>query len=92
MFQEAGDDLALTRVWILLWNLYQCTGKTPALRDAAEQALEHARRAGSRLDEAWSLNVLGWSLVDGPTPVPREFASATTCCTGCGAIAWARRS
>ena len=69
VFQEAGDDLALTRVWILLWNLYQCTGEAPALRNAAERALEHARRAGSRLDEAWSLNVLGWSLVDGPTPV-----------------------
>ena len=69
VFQEAGDDLALTRVWILLWNLYQCTGKTSALQDAAERALEHARRADSRLDEAWSLNVLGWSLVDGPTPV-----------------------
>ena len=69
VFQEAGDDLALARVWILLWNLYQCTGKPLALRDAAERALEHARRADSRLDEAWSLNVLGWSLVDGPTPV-----------------------
>jgi class 3 adenylate cyclase len=69
VFEEEGDDLALTRVWILLWNLYQCTGEAPALRNAAERALEHARRAGSRLDEAWSLNVLGWSLVDGPTPV-----------------------
>ncbi len=69
VLQGAGDDLALTRVWNFLWELYQCTGKGGALRDAAERGLEHARRADSRVDEAWSLLRLGYSLLDGPTPV-----------------------
>ena len=60
MFQEAGDDLALARAWNFLWFLYQCTGDAASLRDAAERALEHARLAGSRLDEALSLAALGY--------------------------------
>ncbi len=69
VFQEAGDDLALTRAWNLLWEIYQCTGQAPARQEAAERALDHARRAGSRLDETWSLSHLGYSLTDGPTSV-----------------------
>jgi len=69
VFQEAGDDLALSRTWCFLWQIYQCTVDAAPQRDAAERALEHARRAGSRFDEAWSLLFLGWSLVEGPTPV-----------------------
>jgi DNA-binding SARP family transcriptional activator/class 3 adenylate cyclase len=68
VLQEAGDDDALTRAWICLYFLYHCTGDAAALREATERALDHARKAGSRLDEAWSLTMLGYSLTDGPTP------------------------
>ena len=69
VLQQAGDDLALTRAWTFLWALYQCTGDAAPLRDAAERSLDHARRASSRLDEVWSLTLLGYALSDGPTPV-----------------------
>jgi DNA-binding SARP family transcriptional activator len=69
VFQEAGDDLALSRAWFLLWDVYMCTGEAAPQRQVAERALEHARRAGSRLDQAMSLVELGYALLDGPTPV-----------------------
>ncbi len=69
VFDEADDDLPLTRAWNVLWELYQCTGKAESLREAAERGLEHARRADSRLDEAMTLTRLGYALLDGPTPV-----------------------
>jgi class 3 adenylate cyclase/tetratricopeptide (TPR) repeat protein len=69
-FEEAGDDLALARAWNFIFRLHQCRSEPAPLRQAAERALEYAKRAGSRLDEAHSLTALGWSLLDGPTPVP----------------------
>ena len=69
VLQEAGDDLALARAWAFLAFVSMCTREPAPHRQAGEQGLEHARRAGSRLDEAFSLAHLGWSLVDGATPV-----------------------
>ena len=34
----------------------------------AERSLEHAKLAGSAIDEAWSLALLVYSLLEGPTP------------------------
>jgi DNA-binding SARP family transcriptional activator len=67
VFEEAGYDLALTRVCMLLAGLYACSD---AVRQqaAAERALEHARRAGSRPEEAWSRAFLAYTLLQGPTP------------------------
>ena len=67
VFEAAGDDLALTRAMLFLSALYPCTGEAAPLREAAERGLAHARRAGSRLDEAWSLARVGYALLDGPT-------------------------
>jgi class 3 adenylate cyclase/tetratricopeptide (TPR) repeat protein len=69
VFQASGDDLALARAWNVIFRLYQCRSEPAPRREAAERALDHARRAGSRLDEAYGLTALGWSLLDGPTPV-----------------------
>jgi DNA-binding SARP family transcriptional activator len=69
LFEEAGDDLALAHARFLLWDIHMCTGEAAYQRELAERALENARRAGSRLDEAWSLVYLGYALLDGPTPV-----------------------
>jgi DNA-binding SARP family transcriptional activator len=67
-FQEAGDELALGRAWQVLWDLQQWRGAAAAQEHAAEQGREHARRAGSRLDEAGSLGRLGRPVLDGPMP------------------------
>jgi DNA-binding SARP family transcriptional activator len=69
VLQQAGDDLALARAWAFIAFASMCTREPAPHREAGERALEHARRAGSRLDEAFSLAHLGWSLVDGATPV-----------------------
>ena len=63
------------------------TGEAAPHREAAERALEHARRAGSRLDEAWSLALLGYSLLDGPTPVAEGVRDLrASCCRAQRAI------
>ena len=67
VLQAAGDELALTHAMLFLTTLYACSSVV-AQREAAERALEHARRAGSRLDEAWSLSVIALTLCDSPTP------------------------
>jgi len=67
VLQEVGDDLALTRAWMLLSALYACRDAV-SQRAAAERAFEHARRASSGSDEALSLAVLGFVLLEGPTP------------------------
>jgi tetratricopeptide (TPR) repeat protein len=66
---ESGDDIILVRAWSLLRLLYGCTADEAARRETGARALEHARRAGSRLDEAFSLIFLGWLLVEGSVPV-----------------------
>ena len=68
LFEAAGDDLALARAWNVIWRLHQCRSDPILVREAAERALEHARLAGSRVDEASGLTALGWSLLDGPAP------------------------
>jgi class 3 adenylate cyclase/tetratricopeptide (TPR) repeat protein len=65
VFQASGDDLALARAWFLFWMLTHCTDSPCGA--AAGRAFDHARRAGSRVDEAWGLIALGYSLLDGPT-------------------------
>jgi predicted ATPase/class 3 adenylate cyclase len=66
--QEAGDDLALAHAMLFLTALYCCRNAV-SYREAAEQALEYSRRAGSRPDEAWSLYSIGFAMFESPTPV-----------------------
>jgi DNA-binding SARP family transcriptional activator/class 3 adenylate cyclase len=73
-FQEAGDDLALGRAWQVLWDLHQSKGVPAVQEDAADRGRQHARRAGSRLDEARSLASLGRPVLDGPTPANEAIA------------------
>ena len=63
--QQSDDDLALARAWYLFWLLHQCTESPRG--GAAQRAFDYARRAGSRLDEAWGLAAVCESLLDGPT-------------------------
>ena len=66
--EEAGDGLALSHAMIFLTALYACTDAV-SQRVAAERALAHAMRTGSRLDQGWRLGVLGLTLFESPTPV-----------------------
>jgi class 3 adenylate cyclase/tetratricopeptide (TPR) repeat protein len=67
MLEAAGDELALTHAMLFLTTLYSCSSVV-SQQEAAERALKHARRADSRLDEAWSLSVIAFALCDSPTP------------------------
>ena len=67
VLQAAGDELALAHAMLFLTTLYTCSSVVSQL-DAAEWALQHAKRAGSRMDEAWSLSVIAFTLCDSPIP------------------------
>ena len=67
VLQAAGDELALAHAMLFLTTLYTCSSVVSQL-DAAERALQHAKRAGSRMDEAWSLSVIAFTLYDSPMP------------------------
>jgi DNA-binding SARP family transcriptional activator len=75
LFREACDDAALSRAWDFVWHLYQCITGAPPIREVAERALEHARRARSAVDEAWGLSLLSYSLLEGPTPAGDAVAA-----------------
>jgi tetratricopeptide (TPR) repeat protein len=68
VFEEEGDDLGLARAWSLLSNARSVSGQVAKSAEAAERAAEHARRAGSRREEAWAVDLLGWAVHYGPTP------------------------
>ena len=67
LFEAAGDDLALARAWNVIWRLHQCRSDPIPVRERPSAALEHARLAGSRVDEASGLTALGFP-ADGPAP------------------------
>jgi len=69
VFEEEGDDLGLARAWSLLSNARSVNGQVAKSAEAAERAAEHARRAGSHREEAWAVDLLGWAVHYGPTPV-----------------------
>ncbi len=71
------------RAWRFLATLYPCSSAV-SQREAGERALEHARRAGSRLDEAGvsPSSATHWST--GRRRPTRACAAARGCCTSCG--------
>jgi predicted ATPase len=73
VFEEAGDDRLLARVWELLaWApWFRC--RAAATQEALSRAIEHARRAGDQRTEAQSLNLSIGAAFFGPTPVPEAI-------------------
>ena len=65
---ELGDDLGLASAWILLSDVRWAEGELVDAGKAAERTAEHARRAGSRREEAWALGAYALGLLSGPTP------------------------
>ncbi|HKF14434.1 MAG TPA: BTAD domain-containing putative transcriptional regulator [Gaiellaceae bacterium] len=70
IFEEAGDDRLLAKVWELLaWApWFRC--RAAATTEALDRAIDYARRAGDARTEAQSLNLSVGAALFGPTPVP----------------------
>jgi tetratricopeptide (TPR) repeat protein len=69
-----GEDSGLSRAWTALSEVLYLTGRLLAAGRATELAAEHARRVGSRREEAWAMGQYGFCLIEGPTPVPEAIA------------------
>ncbi len=66
---ELGDDAGLARAWELMGVVHWMAARAGAAKDAAEQGLIHAKRAG---DAPTQTRLLQWTLsfdADGPTTV-----------------------
>jgi class 3 adenylate cyclase/tetratricopeptide (TPR) repeat protein len=64
-----GNDLGLARAWRLMGNLHWNHARYAAADDALARAIEHARRAGAKREEADALGRYTGSGVYGPAPV-----------------------
>jgi predicted ATPase len=72
--ERLGDDHALAAAWTLIgarFGLWK--GRFARGEEALERALEHARRAGDRRQEALILGQLCFAAATGPTPVPQAI-------------------
>ena len=77
-FEEAGDDFGLAQAWRQLASTLHARSRFGEAADAAERALEYARRANAAREEARAVDLLCMCLVHGPTPVPVAVERATT--------------
>ena len=68
VFEELEDDLGLARAWRLIAQAYYLGRQGKQSADAAERALEFARRAGDDLEQLEIVEWLGIALLLGPTP------------------------
>ena len=68
VFEELDDDLGLARAWRLIAQAYYLGRQGKQSADAAEHALEFARRAGDDLEQLEIVEWLGIALLLGPTP------------------------
>ncbi len=67
VFEELGDDLGLARARRRLAFSAMTAGRHAEAEREARLALEHARRAGDRAEEARAADILCMSLLNGPT-------------------------
>jgi class 3 adenylate cyclase/tetratricopeptide (TPR) repeat protein len=84
VFERLGDDLGLARAWRLIAEVESTTGHTGPALEAADRALELARRAGNERWEARIVLLRCQVLAQGPAPldvVEREVSEA---------LAWSR--
>jgi class 3 adenylate cyclase/tetratricopeptide (TPR) repeat protein len=71
-----GDDAGLARAWLLLGEVHNNKGRMAAMAQAAERALDHARRAGDLPRADLAMSRLGVALPFGPTPVEEAIGRA----------------
>lgn len=68
-FEELEDERGLAEAWWLVhWARFR-TGRYGLSLDAAERAVEHARRAGDRREELRALGAIAMAAKWGPIPV-----------------------
>jgi class 3 adenylate cyclase/tetratricopeptide (TPR) repeat protein len=70
LLEELGDELGLAKAWWLKSEVHLNAARWGKRAEALERALEHARRAGDRREEATIVGNLALSLLYGPMPVP----------------------
>ncbi|MFL5951472.1 MAG: AAA family ATPase [Gaiellaceae bacterium] len=76
-FEEAGDDFGLAQAWRHLASTLHARCRFGEAAQAAEQALEHARRANAAREESRAADLLCMCLLRGPTPVPAAIGRVT---------------
>jgi tetratricopeptide (TPR) repeat protein len=74
VFEACGDELGLARAWRLAAQAHYLGRQAAASAEAAEHALEHARRTGDALELREIVEWLCVALMLGPTPA-REAAA-----------------
>ena len=72
-FHEHDDTLHEAHAWRILGMWYSGIGRAVASYEAAERMLACARRARSEALEGRALDLIAWSLVQGPTPVAQAI-------------------
>jgi class 3 adenylate cyclase/tetratricopeptide (TPR) repeat protein len=73
---ELGDEAALGRAWLLLGEVHNVRGRMAAMAQAAERAMDHARRAGDHARVDLAIGRLGIALPFGPMPVEEAIGRA----------------
>ena len=73
VLEETGDHLGLARAWALMGYVHGTACRFGAAEEAVGRALEHARLAGDRREEARNLSAYAQSAVYGPMPVPEAI-------------------
>jgi class 3 adenylate cyclase/tetratricopeptide (TPR) repeat protein len=66
---ELGDDAGIARAWLLLSEVHNVWGRLAEMAQAAEHAVDHARRAGDLPKVDLALSRLAVALAHGPMPV-----------------------
>jgi class 3 adenylate cyclase/tetratricopeptide (TPR) repeat protein len=74
VFEEMSFDAGLARAWMVAADMENGLARRAEMEQAADRAVEHARRAGDRREEALGARMLSGALVYGPTPVPEAIA------------------
>jgi class 3 adenylate cyclase/tetratricopeptide (TPR) repeat protein len=70
VLEDAGDHAGLAKAWALLGYVHGTASRFAAAELAVGRALEHARLAGDRREEARNLSAYAQSALYGPMPVP----------------------
>lgn len=74
VLEQAGDDAALARAWRLVGLAQGTVGRYREAEEAILRAIEHARAAGNRRQEARNLSLYATAALYGPLPVPEAIA------------------
>ena len=69
VFEEMSHERGLARAWLVISDAHNQIGEHGPMLDAAERAVEHARRAGDERLEVWGRTLMSSAMTWGPLPV-----------------------